>query len=558
MTPEDEGWLFARVLPGCRRVEFRYDAAGNASGNVVGITPAYDNDDLLTQAGALTLTRDPSNGLVRATSITSGTGTVTDASDYTSFGELQHYVAKYNGTPFFEQTYSRDTLGRITSITETQTIAPAPPATTVKFYKYDAAGRLWRVCPDDACTTITSEYLYDPNGNRLAGSFNQSGMLTAAVYDAQDRLISTQSSVLGPQSYSYTANGEEQTKTDAGGQSTYTYDALGNLRRVVLPDATQIDYVVDGRNRRIGKKVTVNNATVLVRQWLYEDQLEPVAELDGQGNVVAEFVHASKPHAPDYMKNNGQIYRIISDQLGSVRLVVNVENATIAQRLGYDPFGSVTIDTNPAWQSLAFAGGQYDPDTELSHFGARDYDSQAGRWMTKDPFGLRSDPNLYPYVGNDPVNFSDPTGADRDLASQMNTTGEAARLAKMQTRLSDLLQKFGKNALCLATSRVVNEHHLIPEFSGVGSGVTSAMNPNMHNGILHPLLNGMLRSIGLPGSYAASGSAAWPDLIENDPVAKRAFGIALIASAEYVDRLCRGVAGYGAIAPTVRGEVLSL
>ena len=170
---------------------------------------------------------------MRATSITSGAGTVTDASDYTSFGELQHYVAKYNGTPFFEQTYTRDTLGRITSITETLTIAPDPPATTVKFYKYDTAGRLWRVCPDDACTTITSEYLYDPNGNRLAGSFNQSGMLTAAVYDDQDRLISTQSSILGPQSYTYTANGEEQTKTDASGQTTYTYDALGNLRQVV-------------------------------------------------------------------------------------------------------------------------------------------------------------------------------------------------------------------------------------------------------------------------------------------------------------------------------------
>jgi hypothetical protein len=44
---------------------------------------------------------------------------------------------------------------------------------------------------------------------------------------------------------------------------------------------------VDGENRRIGKKV--NGA--LVQGFLYENQLEPVAELDGRGNLVAPFVY---------------------------------------------------------------------------------------------------------------------------------------------------------------------------------------------------------------------------------------------------------------------------
>ena len=390
------------------RLQSQQIAVGNTSQPAITFT--YDNDDLLTQAGDLTLTRDPSNGLVRATSITSGAGTVTDASDYTSFGELQHYVAKYNGTPFFEQTYSRDTLGRITSITETQTIAPAPPATTVKFYKYDAAGRLWRVCPDDACTTITSEYLYDPNGNRLAGSFNQSGTLSAAVYDDQDRLISTQSSILGSQSYTYTANGEEQTKTDASGQTTYTYDALGNLRRVVLPDATQIDYVVDGRNRRIGKKVRINNNTVLARQWLYQDQLEPVAELDGQGNVLAEFIYARKPHVPDYMKKAGQVYRIISDHLGGVRLVVDAADGTIAQQIEYGEFGNVLNVTAPEFQPFAFAGGVHDAETGVVRVGVRDYDAEVGRWTVKDPIGFQGGANVYAYAQEDPIDNLDMSG----------------------------------------------------------------------------------------------------------------------------------------------------
>ena len=81
---------------------------------------------------------------------------------------------------------------------------------------------------------------------------------------------------------------------------------------MALPGGSTIDYVIDGRNRRIGKKV----GGTPVKAWLYRDQLEPVAELDGAGNLVSRFVYASKPHVPDYMVKGGVTYRIISDHLG--------------------------------------------------------------------------------------------------------------------------------------------------------------------------------------------------------------------------------------------------
>ena len=60
---------------------------------------------------------------------------------------------------------------------------------------------------------------------------------------------------------------------------------------------------------------------------------------------------------------------------------------------------------------FGFAGGLYDPDTGLVHFGARDYDPMIGRWVSKDPILFRGGQgNLYVYVGNDPVNNADLAG----------------------------------------------------------------------------------------------------------------------------------------------------
>ncbi|MDH5546597.1 MAG: hypothetical protein OEZ43_13460 [Gammaproteobacteria bacterium] len=46
-----------------------------------------------------------------------------------------------------------------------------------------------------------------------------------------------------------------------------------------------------------------------------QDQLNPIAELDANGNVVTRFVYGSKPHVPDYMIKNGSGYRILSSLL---------------------------------------------------------------------------------------------------------------------------------------------------------------------------------------------------------------------------------------------------
>jgi RHS repeat-associated protein len=136
-----------------------------------------------------------------------------------------------------------------------------------------------------------------------------------------------------------------------------------------------------------------------------------VAELDGNGDLVSLFVYGERVNVPEYMIRGGVAYRIISDHLGSPRLVVRASSGEVVQRMDYDEFGRVTLDTNPGWQPFGFAGGLWDAQVGLVRFGARDYDPQLGRWTSRDPSLFHpQDSNLYQYVFSDPINHIDPTG----------------------------------------------------------------------------------------------------------------------------------------------------
>jgi YD repeat-containing protein len=219
-------------------------------------------------------------------------------------------------------------------------------------------------------SALVSDYGFDDNGNRTThrigpasplrgqswpclGALPAGGDVTVSgSYDAQDRMTA-----YGTCTYDYTRNGELTRRVDSATNSTteYDYDEFGNLRRVVLSDTRVITYHIDGLNRRVGKSING------VRQWglLYANPLEPVAELDADGNVVASFLYADRPHGPSLMLKGGQTYRILADHLGSVRLPDNIDAGGIARLPWARPTRSAAqvqrLPRGPRTQSLNFA-----------------------------------------------------------------------------------------------------------------------------------------------------------------------------------------------------------
>ncbi len=364
---------------------FRVSALGVNHGDLISL--GYDRDGILTQVGELVLSRRQDNGQLTQATVQG----VTTAWAYNDHGEYAQRDDRFNGTTLLSRVYTRDALGRLSE--ETETVQGDAHVLT---YSYDRAGRLSGVTRDGS-PMVSLEY--DANGNRIRVT-RPTGVI-GATYDSADRLLT-----LGAETFTYGAAGELLTRSVGGETTQYRYDGVGNLIGATLSNGTAIDYLLDPKGRRIGKKV---NGT-LVQSFMYQSQLNPIVEFDGSGQILSRFVYGTNVNVPDYMVRSRVLYRLITDELGSVRLVVNATTGDVVQRIDYDESGSVTLNTNPGFQPFGFAGGLYDDDSKLVHFNAREYDPRLGRWMTVDPVGFAGGTNLYEYANGDPVNRADPSG----------------------------------------------------------------------------------------------------------------------------------------------------
>lgn len=367
-------------------VSRRYDTdfrVAEVAVNDAGVSYAYDSDGLLTAAGPVAMTRSATTGQLQSAT----TGTVVTSYTYDVYGAPASIETRVGPTVVFREALMWDDIGRI-AVKEVTIQGSANRWE----YAYDGASRLSQARRDGQSV---GAWTYDGNGNRVAADG------VAATFDGQDRQLTS-----GAITFGHDAFGNRTRKTEGTQVTQYVYDGVGGLLSTTLPDSTRLEYVIDARGRRVGKKRNGN----LEKGWLYDGQLRIVAELDDTGAVVSRFIYGTLSHSPDVMLRGGVTYRYVHDVLGSVRLVINVATGQVAQRIDYDFWGVIAFDSSPGFQPFGFAGGLFDLDTGLTRFGARDYEAVTGRWTSKDSLRVSAGSNFFAYAADDPISIIDING----------------------------------------------------------------------------------------------------------------------------------------------------
>ncbi len=169
---------------------------------------------------------------------------------------------------------------------------------------------------------------------------------------------------------------------------------------------THILYHLNPLNQRVAKEVN----GVITEKYLWLNLTTLLAIYDKDNNLIQRFNYADS-RMPISMTQDNQTYYLHYNQVGTLRAVTD-KNQNIIKEITYDTFGTILNDTNPNFKiPFGFAGGLQDSDTNLVHFGYREYDPYTGKWTAKDPIDFSGgDSNLYGYVLGDPVNFIDPEG----------------------------------------------------------------------------------------------------------------------------------------------------
>ncbi|KYG68555.1 hypothetical protein AZI87_04750 [Bdellovibrio bacteriovorus] len=212
-----------------------------------------------------------------------------------------------------------------------------------------------------------------------------------------------------------------------------------------------------------------------VQGFICQTQYQIAAETDGAGNIIRRFVYGSKINIPDYVVTGGKEYRVISNQVGTPKAIVESSTGKIVETLSYDEFGVSLDGKRSSYLPFGFAGGLSDSDTSLLRFGARDYDPETGRWTSKDPILFRGgDTNLCGYVLQDPVNFIDPEGTTwrdvnvRNLFSGglLFTFGAAAVVTAPASPLGAIGAVIGGTAALAGVSMIIDEYNNFKKDAG--------------------------------------------------------------------------------------------
>jgi len=206
-----------------------------------------------------------------------------------------------------------------------------------------------------------------------------------------------------------------------GSTVRYGYDAFGRMvRRVETPASGKVPPVTE-------RSVFIWHEQEILAEYDESEggSLAPYKEyFSAAGRLVAVKMygfHGRREPGPEgFLHTKGGLMYYHSDRLGSPLVLTDRHGEPIA-RYAWDAYGRAMAGVFGPYNTVGYTGKQRDGATGLTYYGARWYDADSGRFMSRDP--IRDGWNWYAYVGGDPVNWVDLWGLEKsDLIARIDVT----------------------------------------------------------------------------------------------------------------------------------------
>lgn len=169
----------------------------------------------------------------------------------------------------------------------------------------------------------------------------------------------------------------------------------------------QWEFVYNGLSQRVAEKFNGN----VTRRWIL-DGAEIAEQRAADGTTVQRrFYREGEQRLGGSDAGN---YFYTRDHLGSIREVTD-STATVRARYDYDPYGRREKLSGNLDCDFGFTGHFTHEASGLVFTLYRAYDSETGRWLSRDPIGEAGGINVYGYVANNPINLWDPLGLDAEF-----------------------------------------------------------------------------------------------------------------------------------------------